>query len=135
MKNVTSCLTPSSKTAEVLGAQVGHVVRRALGDGHVQRDEIDAGAERGLRRRAGWRRRLLGAAIWTVAAMQACADEREAPMKTAKPMDRILPVRDHDLFLVSLTDMPRAVNPGLFVATVNRSGGMSDCGRAYVTWY
>jgi hypothetical protein len=41
----------------------------------------------------------------------------------------------YDLFLVSLTNVPRAVNPGLFVATVNRSGGMSDCGRAYVTLY
>ena len=62
LKNVTSCLTPSSKTLKSSCLQVGDVARRAVGDGDVQRHDIDAGAERGRllagRRLAAWRRLL-----------------------------------------------------------------------------
>ena len=51
LKNVTSCLTPSSKTLKSLCVEVGDVVAGAVGDGDVQRDELDAGAEAAALRR------------------------------------------------------------------------------------
>ena len=52
LKKVTSCLTPSSKTLKSVGGQIGHVALRAVGDRHVERDDLDAGAER--QPGAGW---------------------------------------------------------------------------------
>ena len=62
LKNVTSCLTPSSKTLKSSAVRSVTYFAGAVGDRHVQRDEIDAGAKRRLRRLACRRRRLLGAA-------------------------------------------------------------------------
>src|SRR5439155_24224107 len=67
---------------EILGGQVRHVFPDTLGDGHVERDEVDAGAKRGLRRLSGLRR--LGAADLHGRCDEACADEREAPMGSTK---------------------------------------------------
>ena len=40
-------LDPVLEDAEILGLQVGHIARRAVRDGDVQRHDVDAGAERG----------------------------------------------------------------------------------------
>ena len=70
---------------EVLRVEVGHVARRAVGDRDVERDDLDAGAERHLRlrRRLGRLRRRVAAtapgaavAVTSAAAATAAASEQ-----------------------------------------------------------
>ena len=48
LKKVTSCLTPSSNTWNVGRFEIGDEPSGRIGDGDVERDQIDAGAERRL---------------------------------------------------------------------------------------
>src|SRR5262249_61712313 len=108
---------------------------RAVGDGHIQGDELDAGPERRLlthgrlplRRRRRWllRRWLLGRRL-----LGRHADRRRKNGKTREEGEKN-PFHRRGLSAArSFTTTPRAVSPGRFDATVIRSGGINDSGCA-----
>ncbi len=114
--------------AEVRLREIGDVVAAAVRHDDVQRDDVNAGAERGLRRRRLRRWRLLSGLL---RADQVDRDEdrrgREEPLIT-RP-------RAHGRACGSFTRVPRAVTPGRLTLTVVFSGGISDSGRPNVTLY